>query len=102
MAGFTDATDGVLLVHTPPAIPLVLNCAFKPEHKVEDPLMVPALALGLTVTVNVTGKPVQPFNDGVTVTVAINGLKLLLVAVNAPMLPLPLRPNPTFTELDQM
>lgn len=99
VAGFTDATDGVLLVHAPPAVPLVLNWAVKPGHKMEDPLMVPALAFGLTVAVNVIGKPAHPFNDGVTVTIAVNGLKLLFAAVNAPILPAPLIPKPTFTEL---
>ena len=63
--------------------------------------MVPAFALGLMVTVNVTGVPGQPPNDGVTVTVAVNGLKLLLVAVNALIFPVPLMPKPTFTELFQ-
>ena len=39
---------------------------------------------------------------GVTVTVATNGLKLLLVAVNAPIFPLPFTPKPTFTVLVQL
>jgi hypothetical protein len=69
---------------------------------VEDPLMVPAFALGLMVTVNITGAPGQPFSAGVTVTVAVKGLKLLLVAVKAPILPVPLMPKPTFTELLQL
>lgn len=92
----------MLLVHVPPAIPLVLSWTVEPGHKVEAPLMVPALALGLIVTVNVVGTPLQLFNDGVTVTVATNGLKLLFCAVNAPILPVPLRPKPTFTELLQL
>jgi hypothetical protein len=81
---------------------LVLSWAVKFGHKVEDPLMVPALAFGLTVAVKLIGEPSQPFSDGVTVTVATNGLKLLLVAVNAPILPVPLRPKPIFTELVQL
>ena len=64
--------------------------------------MVPAFALGLMVTVNVTGVPAHPPNAGVTVTVAVNGLKLLLVAVNALIFPVPLMPKPTFTELFQL
>ena len=100
--GSTVAIEGVLLDHVPPAIPLVLNCDVEPGHKVEVPLIVPALAPGLTVTVNVIGEPVHPFNAGVTVTVAVNGLKLLFVAVNAPIFPLPFRPKPTFTELVQL
>ena len=64
--------------------------------------MVPAFALGLMVTVNVTGAPGQPFSAGVTVTVAVKALKLLLVAVKAPILPVPLMPKPTFTDLLQL
>lgn len=102
VAGFTDATEGVLLDHVPPASPLVLSWAVKPGHSVEKPLMVPEFALGLTVTVNVVGEPAHPFNDGVTVTVATSGLKLLFAAVNDGIFPVPLRPKPTFTELFQL
>ena len=100
--GFTDATVGALLVQPPPAVPLVLNWAVKPGHRVDDPLMVPALALGLTDMVNEMGEPVHPFNDGVTVMVAVTALMLLLVAVKAPMLPVPFRPKPTLVELVQL
>ena len=102
VAGFTDAVPGVLLVHIPPAIPLVLSWTVEAGHNVEDPLMVPAFAFGLTVMVNVIAVPKQPFSDGVTVTVAVNGAKLLFAAVNAPIFPVPLRPKPTFTELLQL
>ena len=102
VAGFTDAVPGVLLVHVPPAIPLVLSWTVEAGHNVEDPLMVPAFAFGLTVMVNVTGKPVQVLSMGVTVIVAVNGAKLLFVAVNAPIFPVPLRPKPIFTELFQL
>jgi hypothetical protein len=64
--------------------------------------MVPALALGFTVRVKVIGEPEQPSNDGVTVTVDVIGLILVLIAVNAPIFQLPFRPKPIFTELDHV
>ena len=86
----------------PPAIPVVLNWLVEPGHKMEDPLIVPEFTFGLTVTVNVIGKPVQPFAIAVTVTVAVNGVKLLFAVVNALIFPVPFKPNPTFTELLQV
>ena len=49
----------------------------------------------MTVIVNVWAVPVQPFADGVTVIVAVTGLDVAFVAVNAAILPEPLaaRPN---------
>ena len=47
------------------------------------------VAVGFTVIVKVFGVPVQPLAVGVTVTVAVTGAVPVLVAVNAPMLPLP-------------
>ena len=93
---------GVLLAHTPPESPLLLNCVVEPAHRVDEPPIVPALALGLTVIVKLTGNPVQPFNEGVTVTVAVNGAKLLFVAVKLPILPVPFKPKPTLTVLVQV
>ena len=98
--GSTDAIAGVLLVQVPPVTPLVLNWVVAPAHMTEDkPVMVPALGLGLMVIVNVVGVPVQPLTEAVTLTVVVNGLKLLFVAVNAAIFPVPFRPKPTFTEL---
>ena len=44
--------------------------------------------------VNVCGKPVQPAADGVTIIVAVTGVLLLLIAVNAGIFPLPLPAKP--------
>ena len=49
---------------------------------------------GFTVMVYVTGVPVQPDNVGVTVTVAVIGLEVLLVAVNEGTLVVPLALKP--------
>lgn len=45
----TMATDGVLLLHVPP-LPVVNNCVTLPAHIEGDPVMVPALVPGPTVT----------------------------------------------------
>ena len=50
------------------------------------------------VIVNVDGVPVHPFAVGVTVMVEVAGVVPLLIAVNAPISPLPLIPNPTSTD----
>ena len=47
------------------------------------------VGVGFTVMVNVCVAPVQPIADGVTVTTPAIGAALLLVAVNAAMLPVP-------------
>ena len=52
------------------------------------------VGVGFTVIVKVAGVPGQPFAVGVTVTVAVTGVLPVLVAVNAPMLPLPLAARP--------
>ena len=54
--------------------------------------------LGFTVTVK-DNVPVQLFTVSVTVTVAIMGLLVILVAVYAGILPLPDVPKPTFAVL---
>ncbi|GAA4443846.1 hypothetical protein GCM10023188_44960 [Pontibacter saemangeumensis] len=51
---------------------------------------------------NVLGVPGQPLADGVTVTVATTGAAVVLVAVKAPMLPVPLKPKPTLAEEVQL
>ena len=56
------------------------------------------VGVGLTVTVNDSGVPVQLFAVGVTVTVAVTGVVPALVAVYAAILPEPLVPNPTSAE----
>ena len=48
--GLTEATDGLLLDHEPPASPLELNVVLVDTQMVEAPLTVPALTFGLTVT----------------------------------------------------
>ncbi len=52
------------------------------------------VGLGFTVMVNVTGVPVQPPATGVTVMVDVTGEVPALVAVNEPMLPVPLAARP--------
>jgi hypothetical protein len=47
---FTVATDGSLLLHVPPASPVVLYSAVVLVQIGELPLTVPAFALGLTVS----------------------------------------------------
>ena len=46
---FTDATAGLLLLHDPPASPVLLYVADWPIQSGDVPLTVPALAFGLTV-----------------------------------------------------
>ncbi|GAA4443851.1 hypothetical protein GCM10023188_44970 [Pontibacter saemangeumensis] len=60
------------------------------------------VGVGFTVTVKVCGVPGQPLADGVTVTVATTGAAVVLVAVKAPMLPVPLKPKPTLAEEVQL
>lgn len=50
VAELTDATAGLLLLQLPPTLPLLVSVVAKPVHMDEAPLMVPALARGLTVT----------------------------------------------------
>ena len=48
----------------------------------------------LTIIVKVIGVPEQPFETGVTVIVAVTPLPLLLIAVKAAILPVPLAAKP--------
>ena len=50
LAELTDATKGLLLLHVPPTLPLLVNVVDKPAHTVVVPLIAPALASGFTVT----------------------------------------------------
>ena len=58
---FTVATDVLLLLQVPPALPLLLYVAVWPIQSGDVPLTVPALAFGLTVNAfdELTGLP-QP------------------------------------------
>ena len=51
---------------------------------------------------NVRGVPTHPLALGVTVTVFVTVTVPALIAVNAPMLLVPLRPKPTLTGLVQL
>jgi len=53
------------------------------------------VGVGSTETINVDGVPVQPFKEGVTVTVATTIPDVALVAVNDGTLPVPLVVKPT-------
>ena len=48
-AALTVATDVLLLLHDPPASPVLLYVADEPIQSGEVPLTIPALAFGLTV-----------------------------------------------------
>ena len=57
------------------------------------------VGVGFTVIVNVFGVPTQPLAVGVIVIVDVTGAVPVLVAVNAPMLPLPLAAKPMLASL---
>ena len=50
LVAFTVATAVLLLLHAPPALPLLVYVAVAPIHNGLVPLTVPALAFALTVT----------------------------------------------------
>ena len=52
------------------------------------------VGVGFTVMVKVRGVPLQLSDTGVTVIVATTGVLLVLVAVNVPILPVPLAARP--------
>jgi hypothetical protein len=52
------------------------------------------VGFGLTVNIDVFGKPVQPLADGVTVIAALTGDEPVLIALNDPILPVPLDDKP--------
>lgn len=45
---FTVARAVLLLVHTPPDVPFVVNCIVDPVHTDEEPLIVPAFEAAVT------------------------------------------------------
>ena len=52
MVGLTVATAVLVLLHDPPAVPLVVNVVIVPTAIGEVPEMTPAVTAGLIVTVN--------------------------------------------------
>lgn len=48
--GSTNATAGLLVLQVPPLLPVVNNWVAVLAHMAEDPMIVPALAPGFTVT----------------------------------------------------
>ena len=50
VAAFTVAAAVLLLLHAPPAIPLLAKVVDRPAHTVAAPDTVPALAIAFTVT----------------------------------------------------
>ena len=50
VVAFTEATAGLLLLHVPPMLPLLVKLADKPAQILAAPVIVPETASGLTVT----------------------------------------------------
>jgi hypothetical protein len=91
----------LFLVHANVVPPVVLELTIvviaAPEQIVCDAGVATATGVGLTVIVNVIGVPVHVgmlLNIGVTVIVAVTGALPVFVAVNAPILPVPLAARP--------
>ncbi len=57
----TNATDELLLLHDPPGVPLLSKLMDEPVHTDDGPLIVPALAAGLTFTLYVANDDPQIF-----------------------------------------
>ena len=55
----TMAAAGLLVVQDPPEVPLLIKVIVEPVHTEEGPLIVPALARGLTFTVYVANDEPQ-------------------------------------------
>jgi hypothetical protein len=55
------AAAGLLLLQEPPGVPLLIKVMVEPVHTEEGPLIVPALAAGLTVTLYVVNDDPQVF-----------------------------------------
>ena len=108
---FTVATDVLLLLHAPPAVPSELRAIKDPAHTDDGPLIVPAVAaaftfiivcaLGLpqpfTVYVMITLPGATPLTTPEDVTVAIAGLLLLQAPPGVPLL-LKLMDEPAHTD----
>lgn len=101
--------DGALFVQlniTLPPVAGLLNATAAVDDPLHKTWLATAftVAIGLTVIVNVMGKPVHPFGDvGVTVIVAVIALVRLLAVTNDGIFPVPLAANPIegllFTQL---
>ena len=58
----TEATDGALLIHVPPGVPLLVKVGVAPIQSGEVPEIVPASAFGLTtIGIEANNVPLQPF-----------------------------------------
>lgn len=55
----TIAAAGLLLLHDPPGVPLLVKLIVEPAHTADGPLIVPALATGLTTILNVVNDDPQ-------------------------------------------
>lgn len=89
--------EGVLLVHEKivPAMVLLKAIPFC-MALLQSVKLLRAFTVGsgLTVIVNVFGVPVQPFNEGVTVIVAVKAVLPVLVSVKGFMFPVPIAGRP--------
>lgn len=87
--------DGVSLVqlYDVPVPEKVIALTLSPLHAVTSDGSVTD-GVGLTVIVNVLDVPEHPLYTGVTVIVAVTGVLPVLLAVNDPMLPVPLAARP--------
>jgi hypothetical protein len=92
--------DGVLFVQlnaTVPPVAGLLNVIAAVDEPLQSTWLATrfTVATGLTVIVNVIGKPAQPFGDiGVTVIVAVMALVKLLAVTKLGMLPIPVAAKP--------
>ena len=86
---------------TLPGFEIVIVLIGVPEQTVCVAGVAVIVGIGFTVMVNVVAAPVHPFAVAVTDMVATTGALVELLAVNAPMLPVPLVPKPTFALLVQ-
>lgn len=57
----TIAAAGLLVLHEPPEVPLLMRLIVEPAHTDDGPLIVPALATGLTLTLKVVNDDPQLF-----------------------------------------
>ena len=58
----TEATDGALLIHVPPGVPLLVKVGVAPIQSGEVPEIVPAVTFGLTeIDISASTGPLQPF-----------------------------------------
>jgi hypothetical protein len=81
-------------VHAPVAVIVPDIVVLAPLQIVVEALVIAAAGRVFTKTVKVCGAPLHPFNDGVTVTVAVTGDEVLFTAINEAISPVPLAANP--------